>query len=554
MLRSLLVGLLLVWNSAQPSVLRGESMTYTLKDSQTTDNDFWTNGNGGRTYLGTSFTAGSSYTLHRVELKLNILNSPVGPIYCDIYNDDGAGLPNVVLGTATNTVDSAALPTTADYSSRWEFTGLALTSGTKYHIVIHGTGTNNGYGAGGGVQWRDNTGGAAGQNVSTDLDGVAPFSVVSASSQGDFNTYFNDAAGGAADPAAQQPRVGKPLTLLRGRPLGPSNPLREVRVYEIPSSSFNSGPITVTPDVGSLVLDGLAPTIQLSITVAPGLGQLQLDGFAPSIGLPINLTPGLGALILTGLSPTIGLPITVTPGLGQLILNGQAPTIQLPINLQPGAGQLILTGLAPSIGLPVSLRPALGQLTLSGFAPAIGLPINLQPALGQLILSGFSPTVGLPVTLRPGLAQLILDGFNPLIISGGVTVQPGMGQAILTGFAPSITLPVTLKPGLGALTLAGLVPTIGLPIMVRPGVGLLVLTGFEPTIVVIGSSETMALIGVLNTFPKLSGVTDAFTELTGQADAFVRLTGSTDAFVALDGRTRALVALTGIILLYPEEG
>lgn len=69
-----------------------------------------------------------------------------------------------------------------------------------------------------------------------------------------------------------------------------------------------------------------------------------------------------------------------------------------------------------------------------------------------------------------------------------------------------------------------------------------------------GAPETMALIGVLNTFPRLSGVTDAFTQITGEADAFVRLAGVADAFVALDGRTRAIVALTGIILLYPEEG
>lgn len=169
-------------------------MTYILKDSQTTDNDFWGNASG-RDYLGTSFLASSNWVLHRLELNLSQADPPTGNIVCEIRSD-ASGLPsNTVLATNTNTVLASSVPAvTADYTPTFDFAGLTIVNGTRYHIVLHGDGP--GYGGGtSGIRWRSNTAGVTGETVSEDLDGVGPFGVTSADSQNNFKAYFNDAAG-----------------------------------------------------------------------------------------------------------------------------------------------------------------------------------------------------------------------------------------------------------------------------------------------------------------------------------------------------------------------
>lgn len=256
---------------------------------------------------------------------------------------------------------------------------------------------------------------------------------------------------------------------------GPYDPkgflLSNFKRFNYTPSTVVAGSVTLTPDVGSLLLDGFAPTFP--VTVAPGFGALTLTGLAPTF--PTVLVPGFGQLVLTGFSPTLGLPQTIVTGLGSLVLTGAAPTF--PTTLLPGTGSLILTGLAPSIGTPVTVVPGLGALVLTGQPPTF--PRTILPGVGQLILSGFAPTLGLPQTLRPGLGLLVLDGFSPSFASG-TTLQPGLGALTLTGFAPTLGLPRTIVPGLGALTLTGLAPQIGVPVTVRPGLGALTLTGFGP--------------------------------------------------------------------------
>lgn len=174
-------------------------MTYILKESQTTDNDFWGNASG-RDYLGTSFTATETGTRHRLELNLSQADPPTGNIVCEIRSD-ASGLPSdTIIATNTNTVPASSVPAvTADYTPTFEFAGFSVVNGTKYHVVLHGDGP--GYGGGtSGVRWRSNTGGAAGETVSEDLDGVAPFGTTSADSQNDFKAYFNDAVGGPSTP------------------------------------------------------------------------------------------------------------------------------------------------------------------------------------------------------------------------------------------------------------------------------------------------------------------------------------------------------------------
>jgi hypothetical protein len=281
---------------------------------------------------------------------------------------------------------------------------------------------------------------------------------------------IDDWEGGTID-APLLPVVDKPLTLLRCTPLGPSNPLREVKYYDVPSASAPG--VTVAPDVGLLVLDGFAPTIGTPVTILPGAGALTLNGFAPSVGTPITIRPDFG--------------------------------------------QLTLTGFAPSIGTPVTLRPALGQLILTGFSPTIGTPVTLLPGLGQLTLSGFAPVIGTPITLRPGLGQLVLNGFAPSItvVAGAINMQPGFGALVLTGFAPTIGTPVTVRPGLGALLLSGFAPSVGTPVTLRPGLGQLVLAGFNPTLTLTSLTGTSDFTGELSVDPRFTGDADIAPYFSG---------------------------------------
>lgn len=220
------------------------------------------------------------------------------------------------------------------------------------------------------------------------------------------------------------------------------------------------GAVTITTDVGSLVLDGFAPTIGIPVTVTPGVGSLALTGNAPTF--PTTLTIGLGQLTLSGFAPTIGAPVTVVPGFGQLSLTGLAPTF--PRTILPGTGSLTLSGLAPTF--PRTIIPGFGALTLNGFAPSFSFTIGgftLQPGLGSLVLTGFAPSLGLPKTVVPGTGVLALSGFAPAI-GVPVTLRPGFGQLTLTGFGPSISFTppgLTLLPGTGALVLTGYAPSIG---------------------------------------------------------------------------------------------
>jgi len=233
-------------------------------------------------------------------------------------------------------------------------------------------------------------------------------------------------------PNTVPPVVDKPLTLMRCRPLGPGNPLREVKYYDTPPAAVTG--TTIVPDTGALQLDGFSPTLGLPITLVPGFGDLQLTGFAAKF--PTTIVAGSGALQLDGFGPSIGLPKTIVPGFG--------------------------------------------QLTLTGFSATF--PRTIVPATGALDLNGFAPTFAR--TIKPGFGDLQLDGFGPSFsfVSGSYTAQPGLGVLTLTGFGP--TFPKTIVPGSGSLTLTGNAPAIGLPITVRPGSGLLTLTGFGPGITV----------------------------------------------------------------------
>lgn len=95
----------------------------------------------GTTYVGGQFTAGSSYTLCAVTLRLRKVGTPTFTLNAKIYTNN-AGSPGTLVGTGSNNFSISSL-TTSDGDAA--FTGLSasLTSGTVYWIVIQSTGSPN---------------------------------------------------------------------------------------------------------------------------------------------------------------------------------------------------------------------------------------------------------------------------------------------------------------------------------------------------------------------------------------------------------------------------
>jgi len=112
-------------------------MSYTLKDSQETSDSYERLGYGSNyLYVAGSFTPASSYTLTKVALYLLKTSAPTSLITVHIYSDS-SGSPSSLLATSTTTIDSSTLSTSTYGWFEVLFDGIALTSGTKYHIVAY---------------------------------------------------------------------------------------------------------------------------------------------------------------------------------------------------------------------------------------------------------------------------------------------------------------------------------------------------------------------------------------------------------------------------------
>jgi len=87
------------------------------------------------------FTAVNSFTVTQAVLRLSRTGSPTFNVDVRIYTDN-AGNPGTLIGTGSGTVAASSVATS---ESDVMFTGLsaAITAGTKYHIVIHCSATQN---------------------------------------------------------------------------------------------------------------------------------------------------------------------------------------------------------------------------------------------------------------------------------------------------------------------------------------------------------------------------------------------------------------------------
>ncbi|HYG24439.1 MAG TPA: LamG domain-containing protein [Verrucomicrobiae bacterium] len=100
-------------------------------------------GSSGTQYKASKFTPASSYILEKVEGLIYANGTPSGTITGFVWADN-AGVPGTILATSTNTVDGSGITTST--SGDWyafEFSGVALTSGTPYWFG-YGSSTVNG--------------------------------------------------------------------------------------------------------------------------------------------------------------------------------------------------------------------------------------------------------------------------------------------------------------------------------------------------------------------------------------------------------------------------
>lgn len=122
----------------------GGSCAGTTKDSQTGT----TNNNADNSvynWIAGNFTAGSTYTLCKLTLRMAKAGTPSGNVTASIYTSVAGNIPGTLVGTASDPVTATTLPTT---EGNVDFVNLnaSLTSGTVYQIVVKtttGTSMNN---------------------------------------------------------------------------------------------------------------------------------------------------------------------------------------------------------------------------------------------------------------------------------------------------------------------------------------------------------------------------------------------------------------------------
>lgn len=121
--------------------------SHTVRDSITP----YTAGVSYRTSLGidantlyalTKVTIGyaSNYTMRQLGFYPYKIGSPTGNVTAVVYGDNGSGTaPNLssLLGTSTTSIAGTSLVTTEGTESKWDFSGVSLTTGSIYWVGLH---------------------------------------------------------------------------------------------------------------------------------------------------------------------------------------------------------------------------------------------------------------------------------------------------------------------------------------------------------------------------------------------------------------------------------
>ena len=97
--------------------------------------------NAARTYTGGKFTAGSSYTLCKLVLRVDKTGTPNYTLNAYIYTDN-SGVPGTLVGTGSGNIATTGIGT-SEADVTFASMSAALTSGTVYWIVVKATGSPN---------------------------------------------------------------------------------------------------------------------------------------------------------------------------------------------------------------------------------------------------------------------------------------------------------------------------------------------------------------------------------------------------------------------------
>lgn len=257
---------------------------------------------------------------------------------------------------------------------------------------------------------------------------------------------------------------------VRGIRLPGAGTTKAIRPFPIRDSGGVSSNQTLFPGVGSLVLTGLAPSVDEALS--PGVGSLVFTGQAPSADE--SFFPGAGSIVFNGQAPSVALGITVAPGVGSVVLTGQSPSVNE--SLLPSAGSIVINGQTPSVNETVA--PSAGSIVFNGFAPSVTVGTTVAPSAGSIIFTGQAPTVD--ETVLPGAGSIVFTGQVPGVSNPapGQNLLPSFGSIVFTGQAPS--LDVALSPGVGSIVFTGLAPSLDIALF--PDVGSVLFDGFGPVV------------------------------------------------------------------------
>jgi len=238
-----------------------------------------------RQYESGSFTADSNYTLTQIEVALNKNSgSPLtNPVTAYIYSDS-SGHPGSILGTSINTLSDVLTSGYAYYS--FQFAGVALVNGTRYHVVLKAAIDASNY-----PNWGMLTG-QAGQQMYYSVSNGTTWVLDSDNGQAAIKTY---SAATVSVPAISS-FVASPSSV----PQGNSSTLSwSVSGNPTPTLSINNGVGTVSGTSIS-VSPSVTTTYTLTATNSQGSAQAQtivtvtasppLDTTSPSIPSGLSAT------------------------------------------------------------------------------------------------------------------------------------------------------------------------------------------------------------------------------------------------------------------------
>lgn len=142
----------------------------------------------------------------------------------------------------------------------------------------------------------------------------------------------------------------------------------------------------------------------------------------------VTVSPSTGSIVLNGIAPTVSSTdhITVNPSTGAITLNGIAPTVSSTnhISVAPAAGNIALNGIAPNVSSTDHqiVSPATGNINLDGIAPNVSSTNNVtvSPVTGQILIEGIAPVVSSTenITVNPGVGNIQLAGIRPVVDNG----------------------------------------------------------------------------------------------------------------------------------------